>query len=113
MNYCKPMITICVNCKHYDLVELRDIYGSKYYRSERCRAPTLVKLEVDPVNGHERETWPRCRDHNKGNCAEFEQSFSKQYQELLKGAISEENQRKTWTYAWTSLSVPVNATANR
>lgn len=41
------------------------------------------------------------------------QSYESQYQALLKGAMTEENRRKMWASAWTSLSVPVNATANR
>jgi len=41
------------------------------------------------------------------------QSYESQYQALLKGAQTEENRRKMWASAWTSLSVPVNATANR
>lgn len=41
------------------------------------------------------------------------QSYESQYQALLKGAMTEENRRKLWASAWTSLSVPANATANR
>ena len=40
-------------------------------------------------------------------------SYEQQYQSLLKGAMTEENRRKMWASAWTSLSVPVNATSNR
>jgi hypothetical protein len=40
-------------------------------------------------------------------------SYEQQYNALLKGAMTEENRRKMWASAWTSLSVPVNATANR
>ena len=40
-------------------------------------------------------------------------SYESAYQALLKGAMTEENRRKLWASAWTALSVPVNATANR
>ena len=40
-------------------------------------------------------------------------SYESAYQGLLKGAMTEENRRKLWASAWTALSVPVNATANR
>jgi len=40
-------------------------------------------------------------------------SYESQYQALLKGAMVEENRRKLWASAWTSLSTPVAATANR
>lgn len=40
-------------------------------------------------------------------------SYEQQYAALLKGAQTEEARRKLWASAWTSLSVPVNATAGR
>lgn len=40
-------------------------------------------------------------------------SYESQYQALLKGAMVEENRRKMWASAWTSLSVPANATKDR
>lgn len=40
-------------------------------------------------------------------------SYESQYQGLLKGATVEENRRKMWASAWTSLSVPALATDNR
>lgn len=40
-------------------------------------------------------------------------TYEAQYQSLLKGAMVEENRRKMWASAWTALSQPVNATANR
>lgn len=40
-------------------------------------------------------------------------SYESQYQSLLKGAMTEENRRKLWASAWTALSVPTTATANR
>jgi hypothetical protein len=41
------------------------------------------------------------------------QSYESQYQALLKGAMTEENRRKLWASAWTALSIPTTATANR
>lgn len=40
-------------------------------------------------------------------------SYEQQYNALLKGATTEEARRKMWASAWTSLSVPANATPNR
>lgn len=40
-------------------------------------------------------------------------SYEQQYNALLKGAMTEENRRKFWMSAWTSLSQPVGTTANR
>lgn len=40
-------------------------------------------------------------------------SYEQQYNALLKGAMTEEARRKTWASAWTALSVPAIATANR
>ena len=40
-------------------------------------------------------------------------SYEQQYGALLKGAMVEENRRKLWASAWTALSTPPAATANR
>lgn len=40
-------------------------------------------------------------------------TYEAAYQALLKGAMVEENRRKMWASAWTSLSVPAVATSTR
>jgi hypothetical protein len=40
-------------------------------------------------------------------------SYEQQYNALLKGAMIEENRRKFWASAWSSLSTPPAATSTR